>query len=139
MNFSFFSFSFFYLELINQLVNLLINFFSLSFFLFFLKGGLDVGWERQNMPRVFGISTRVILLYNAYQIIANEHVLTLRKDCMIHLATKYHHYSVIPPHLLMMEHHSLPRLISYGDQYLDNTNQRAEGSWRLQFNAARLF
>ena len=61
-----------------------------------------MGWERQNMPRAFGISIKVILLYNAYQIIANEHVLTLRKDCMIHLATKYHHYSVIPPHLPMI-------------------------------------
>ena len=61
------------------------------------------------MPQVLRISTKVILLYNAYQIIANDHVLTVRKDCMIHLATKYHHYSVIPPHLPMMEHHCLPR------------------------------
>ena len=57
----------------------------------------------------FSSFSLICVVGDAYQIIANEHVLTLRKDCMIHLATKYHHYSVIPPHLLMMEHHSLPR------------------------------
>ena len=67
-----------------------------------------MGWERQNRPRVLKIITTVMFLYYAYQIIANEHVLTRRKGWMIHLPPKYR-YSVIPPHLPMMEHRSLPR------------------------------
>jgi len=60
------------------------------------------------MPQVLKIITAVILYY-ASQIIANEHFLALRKGCMIHHPTKYHHYSVIPLHPSMMEHRYLPR------------------------------
>ena len=52
--------------------------FFLSFLVFpFVKERLDVGKERQNMLRVLKIITTVVLLYYAYQIIANEHKLSL--------------------------------------------------------------